>query len=135
MPTFTNPRADAAEAQEALRGLAHASRAVEEPADMYVVLGLLSLATASLEQSLHQLAAFHDDARPRGASVEGRVREGRAASYQVAWELHRAGELARLLGEAVDRAHVVESTISYEQVDRAPAPVRRPPTREPGMSL
>jgi hypothetical protein len=35
MPTFQNPTADAAEASEALRGLAHASRVFEDPADTY----------------------------------------------------------------------------------------------------
>ena len=39
MPTFQNPTADAAEASEALRGLAHATRVFEEPADTYTVLG------------------------------------------------------------------------------------------------
>ena len=39
MPTFQNPTADAAEASEALRGLAHATRVFEDPADTYAVLG------------------------------------------------------------------------------------------------
>ena len=39
MPTFQNPTADAAEASEALRGLAHATRTFENPADPYTVLG------------------------------------------------------------------------------------------------
>ena len=38
MPTYENPVTDAAEAYEALRGLAHATRSWEEPADTYRVI-------------------------------------------------------------------------------------------------
>lgn len=39
MPTFNDPLADAADASEALRGLAHASRTFDNPADTYAVFG------------------------------------------------------------------------------------------------
>ena len=39
MPTFTDPARDANEAYEALRGLAHATRTVEDPSDTYAVIG------------------------------------------------------------------------------------------------
>jgi len=54
MPTFENPSADAAEAQQALRGLAHATRLIDDPRQIYSILGSLSTAAASLAQSLHQ---------------------------------------------------------------------------------
>ena len=38
MPTFFDSTADAAEASEALRGLAHASRSFDQPAEMYGVI-------------------------------------------------------------------------------------------------
>lgn len=38
MPTFDAPIADAAEAYKGLRGLAHATRTFENPADTYRVL-------------------------------------------------------------------------------------------------
>ena len=56
MPTFNSPTADAAEASEALRGLAHASRVLENPADTYPVLGDLLAGVRSLRQVLDQLA-------------------------------------------------------------------------------
>ncbi len=83
MPTFENPAADADEAQTALRGLAHATRSIEDPRQVYSVLGSLTSAVESLRQSLHQLAAFHDrdlkpgervvtrDARKRDAGGSG----------------------------------------------------------------
>ena len=42
MPTFFDSTADAAEASEALWGLAHASRTFDQPAQMYGVIGDLS---------------------------------------------------------------------------------------------
>ena len=40
MPTFDDPLADAAEASAALRGLAHATRTFESPADTHPVIEL-----------------------------------------------------------------------------------------------
>ena len=60
MPTFFDSSADAAEALEALCGLAHASRGFDEPAQMYGVIGELSAAMRSLRQVLDQLADAHE---------------------------------------------------------------------------
>lgn len=139
MPTYEKPAIDAGAVSEALRALAHATRSIEDPTEIYAVVGALSQATASLEQCLHQLAAFHDGPRSKWADIDGSDRTGRAASYQVSWELHRAGELARLTGEAVDRAHVVESTIRYPAPEPARLGTARAPRRsaasQPGLSL
>ena len=35
MPTFEDPVADADEAQQALRGLAHATRSIDDPRQIY----------------------------------------------------------------------------------------------------
>ena len=44
MPTFENPAADADEVQTALRALAHATRSMDDPRDIYSVLGSLTSA-------------------------------------------------------------------------------------------
>jgi hypothetical protein len=135
MPTFEDSAADAAEAQLALRGLAHATRSIKDPTELYSVLGSLSGGLRSLEQSLHQLAAIHD--RPNGsrAVVNDNRRDGRAACHQVAWELHRAGEIVRQVGRAIDHAHEVEATIGYEVggLQDLPEPAR--PAAERGLGL
>ena len=41
MPTFEDPAADADEAQTALRALAHATRSIDDPRQIYAVLGSL----------------------------------------------------------------------------------------------
>jgi len=38
VPTFQDPAADAAEAQQALRGPAHATRTINDPREIYAVL-------------------------------------------------------------------------------------------------
>jgi hypothetical protein len=135
MPTFEDPAADAAEAQLALRGLAHATRSIRDPAELYSVLGSLSGVLRSLEQSLHQLAAFHDRANGRFAVVNESRREGRAAGYQVAWELHRAGEIVRQVGRVIDHAHEVEATIGYELGALQERSALTRPVAEQGLGL
>jgi len=135
MPTFEDSTANAAGAQLALRGLAHATRSIKDPAELYSVLGSLSGALRSLEQSLHQLAALHECTQRPRAVVNGSHREGQAAGYQVAWELHRAAEITRQVGRAVDHAHEIEAKIGYELGDlhRLPAPAR--PVTDQGLGL
>jgi hypothetical protein len=115
--------------------LAHATRDIEDPTEIYPVLGELSNGLASLAQSLHQIGDFHEGPARKRAWVTGDPRTGRAASYQVAWEVRRAAEMIQQVATAIDRAHEVEATIAYDVRDfRTLAPVPRP-TREPGLSL
>lgn len=135
MPTFNDPVADADELSEAVRGLAHATRAIEDPTSIYAVLGSISSALASLSQSLHQLGQFHDGPTRKQAWINGDANAGRAASYRESWELHRAAEMIHQVGECVDRAHEIEATIAYDIRDYPLlAPVQRS-SRQPGMSL
>lgn len=62
MPTYEDPAADTDEVQTALRALAHATRSIDDPRQIYSVLGSLTSAVTSLSQSLHQLGSFHDTA-------------------------------------------------------------------------
>ena len=117
MPTFENPAADADEVQTALRALAHATRSIEDPRQIYSVLGSLTSAVASLSQSLHQLATFHDDAAKKGVWVAGDSRAGRAATFRVSWELHRAGEILHQVSDSIASAHNAESRITYTHRD------------------
>jgi hypothetical protein len=81
------------------------------------VLGSLTSAIASLSQSLHQLAAFHDGEVKKGVWVAGDSRAGRAATYQVSWELHRAGEILHQVSESIASAHNAESRLTYVHPD------------------
>src|SRR5690625_1864448 len=100
MPTFHDPLADAAEASEALRGLAHASRVFDDPADTYQVFGELSAGVRSLRQVLDQLAATHLSHRDRAFDDAGDHTAGSTDAMATADELHQAGTL---LDQAYDR--------------------------------
>ena len=117
MPTLENPASVAGEAHTALRALAHATRSLDDPREIYAVLGSLSPAVAALSQSLHQLAAFHDAPAKEAAWVAGDTNASRAARYAVSWDLHRAAEILRHVGESIDHAHSAESGLTYRRRD------------------
>ncbi|GAA1487408.1 hypothetical protein [Brachybacterium sacelli] len=100
MPTFHDPLADAAEASEALRGLAHASRVFDDPADTYRVFGDLVAGVRSLRQILDHLATTHLNARDRAFDDDGNPAAGATSALAAADELHQAGTL---LDQAYDR--------------------------------
>ncbi len=133
MPTFNDPSADADELREAARALAHVTRSIKDPSSVYPVLGAVNLALASLTQSLHQLGDFHDGPATKAAGVNGDAHAGRASSYRVSWELHRAAEMLHQVGECVDRAHEIEATITYANTMRDRS--YRRPARDTGLSL
>lgn len=135
MHTFNDPVADADELREAVRGLAHATRSIEDPTSIYSVLGSISSTLASLTQSLHQLGDFHDGPATETAWCNGDPQAGSASSYRVSWELHRAAEMVRQVAEGIDRAHEIEATITYGHAAQpTPTPVWRM-DHEPGLSL
>lgn len=100
MPTFHDPLADAAEASEALRGLAHASRVFDNPADTYTVFGDMVAGMRSLRQVLDQLANTHLTHRDRAHDDKGDHTAGAQDASAAADELHQAGTL---LDQAYDR--------------------------------
>lgn len=134
MPTFEKPSADADEAQQALRGLAHATRSFKDPNEIYPTLGSLSQAAASMSQSLHQLAAFHDGpGRKTGWATEDSP-EARSAAFGVSWELHRAGEILRQVAETIDHAHEAEAILVCHQEFPTP-PLAAHHTADHGLGL
>lgn len=135
MPTFEDPATDADDVQAALRALAHATRTIDDPRQIYSVLGSLTSAVASLSQTLHQLASFHDASGRQDVSVATDARARRAATYQVSWELHRAGEILSQVSDSISHAHTAESRITY--TDRESPVSAQQPTRsvEQGLGL
>ncbi|MCT3000946.1 hypothetical protein EFN18_09685 [Propionibacterium freudenreichii] len=100
MPTFYDPGADAGEASEALRGLAHATQEIQRPQDMYSVLGDLLSGVRSLRQVLDQLATAHASNRALAFDDCGDHASGSADALAAADELHQA---ATLIDQAEDR--------------------------------
>ena len=100
MPTFFDSTADAAEASEALRGLAHASRGFDQPAEMYGVIGDLSSGMRSLRQVLDQIADAHERRAAHAFNDDGNHEVGVRDALAAAEELHQA---ANLVGRAYER--------------------------------
>ncbi len=134
MPTFENPAPDADEVQTALRALAHATRSIDDPRQIYSVLGSLTSGVASLSQSLHQLAAFHDGRHCDAEWATADSPKARSAAYRVSWDLHRAGEMLRQVGETIANAHEAEAILVYHREFPEPATAQGRAT-DHGLSL
>lgn len=104
MPTFNDPAPDAAEAAQALRGLAHASRTFDDPGDTYAVLGDLLAGVRSLSQVLDQLATTHLSHRARAHDDDGNHLAGAHAALAAADGLHQAATLCGQVEARLDEA-------------------------------
>ena len=127
MPTFHDPLADAAEASEAIRGLAHASRVFDGPADTYTVFGDLTAAMRSLRQVLDQLAATHLAHRERAHHDDGDHLAGDRSALAAADELHQAGTLLDQAHDHLNAAFSHSGRIACTPHPRKPGSTTTPP--------
>ena len=128
MPTFQNPTTDAAEASEALRGLAHASRSFEDPADTYAVLGDLLAGVRALQQVLDQLATAHSTNQVRAYDDAGNQGAGASHALAAGAELRQAAALLDAVHDRVDAAIGASGRIAWR-----PAPSDSVPARWVGI--
>lgn len=128
MPTFHDPTRDAAEASEALRGLAHATRTLDDPADTYAVIGSLLAGTRSLRQVIDQLASAHLNHRRLAHDDAGDHTAGIVAAGSAADELHRAGTLLDAAVARLDAAFQQSGRIAWYP-GPAPEPTLPSPSR------
>ncbi|WP_448233149.1 hypothetical protein [Microbacterium lacticum] len=114
MATFTDPRADAAEAAEAVRGLAHALRADDQPRDLYDVLGEVLLLTRRLTDVSGQLAARLERHRPLAADDDGNRENGASAVDEAVQRLAQATAHIDLAETAIGQASEAASRIAWK---------------------
>lgn len=126
MPTFSNPVQDATETRQAVRALAHASRAFADPEDTYQVVGELLGTLRSLEQVLEQVAAAHVLHQDKAFLDNGDHEAGVDEAWAAANALRRAAELVQSAETAVDQASQHSSYIAWQ-----PAPVASRPELDP----
>lgn len=124
MPTFDDPKRDATEAYEALRGLAHASRVFTDLADTYPVLGDLLGSARSLRQVFEQVAAAHVTHRARAHDDAGSQAAGARAALAVAEELHRVIALLDQVATRIDAASQHSGRIAWHPAGENTPPVR-----------
>ena len=122
MPTFHDPVADADEAHEALRGLAHATRTFNDPSQTHDVIGDVLGTIRSLQQVLEQVAVAHLDHRDRTLSEAGDPAVGAAHASRVADALRAAALQLGNVEINVDLASQQSGQIVW-QVSRRPATV------------
>ena len=67
--------------------------------------------------------------------MAGDSRAGRAATYQVSWELHRAGEILHQVSESIASAHNAESRLTYVHPDFPAFADPRHRSADHGLSL
>src|SRR5690625_1549417 len=125
MSTFDNPLDDAAQASEALRGLAHATRTFQNPADTYAVIGDLLSGVRSLRQVLDQLATTHLTHQHRAFDDAGSHQVGAEDALAAADELHHAGSLLDAAIERLDAASQASGWIAWHPTGSGVESVRR----------
>lgn len=126
MPTFFDPGADAREASEALRGLAHATQAMQRPQDMCSVLGDLLSGVQSLRQVLDQSASTHASNRPLAFDDYGDHASGSADGLAAADDLHQATTLIDQAEDWLNAGMSAAGRIAcHSQPAREQVPVRR----------
>ena len=122
MPKFYDPGADAGEASEALRGLAHATRTFKSPQELYGVLGDLLSGVRSLKQVLDQFATAHIKNRPRAFDDHGDHSIGSKDALAAADELYQAATLIDQAEERLDTAAGAASRVAWHEVPATEAP-------------
>jgi hypothetical protein len=113
MPVYDDPRLGATEAFDALRGLAHATRSPQDPAELYDVLGGLLGSVRSLRQVLDQLADAHITHRARAHDDAGNQAAGSSAALAAADELHQAGTYLDQVESRLDAASQQAGRIAW----------------------
>ena len=131
MPTFSNPVQDATETRQAVRALAHASRAFADPEDTYQVVGELLGTLRSLEQVLEQVAAAHVLHQDKAFLDNGDHEAGVDEAWAAANALRRAAELVQSAENAVDQAPQHSSYIAWHPAPVASRPELDPFSRDP----
>ena len=104
MPNFYDPQADAEETAQALRGLAHATRSLDDPSVTYTVVGELLSGVRSLRQVLDQLSDAHLHHRSLAHDDKANHLNGTHTALAAADELHQAGTLLDQVHARLDKA-------------------------------
>lgn len=98
MPTFEDSAQDADELGEAARGLAYATRHISVPEDTYRVLGSVHYALTSVQQSLRQLADWHERHSPFAATDDGDRTAGQEQAAKASgWLTIAAASMAQVV--------------------------------------
>lgn len=120
MPTFYDPAADAEEAAQALRGLAHSSRDFAHPEEAYGVIGDLLAGVRSLQQSIEQIAQQHNRHDGRVFDDAGDQAAGIRDAHLAAKQLFHAATALDAVEERLDTASQTAGRIAWHPAPEPP---------------
>lgn len=118
MSTDESPRHVAATASNEMRHLAQATIALDDPADLYPLVGELLGSLRSLVQVTDQLAHAHMQHRGRARTDDGDASIGAQDADGAAWALVRARELLDAAESATDLASQNSGHIAWVPTER-----------------
>ena len=118
MPTFNDPTADAEETRQALRGLAHATRRIDDPDKLYGIVGELLGTARSLEQSLIQLAGASLTHQGSAAHYDGDRNLGPADAWAAADALQQAARHVSAAESVLEQASGHLGRIAWQRPQR-----------------
>ena len=124
MATFSDPIADAAEAAEAVRGIAHALHATDHPRYVYDVLGELLSLTRRLTDVTGQLAGNISHHQRLAADDTGNRQAGADSAQSAIDGLREASAIFDQAETAMDRAAQVASRIAWQDLPNTVPPRR-----------
>jgi hypothetical protein len=127
MPTFHDPVRDAEEAAEALRGLAHATRAFDDLGDTYWVQGNVLASVRRLSQVLQQLAEAHRRHQDLARTDAGSAAEGMGHAQVAHAHLREAVVRLDAVHTSLDLAMNRSGQIAWSPPEQPSAPAA--PTR------
>ncbi len=114
MPTFEDPKADADELGQAARGLAHATRNIETPADTYEVLCSLHQPLSGVPLSLHQSASWHARHAQFAAADDGNRAAGQEHAHKASGWLTVAAASTEQVLQLVMAAQAENGRIAWQ---------------------
>jgi hypothetical protein len=124
MARFSDPKADAAEAAEAVRGIAHALHAADHPRYVYDVLGELLSLTRRLTNVTGQLAGNIAHHQRLAADDTGNRQAGTDAAQSAIDGLREASAIFDQAETAMDRASQAASRIAWQDLPDVVLPRR-----------
>lgn len=113
MPTHENPRADAAEAVEALTRVAHTIRGLNDPREFYPLIGELLAATRLLSEVTTQFAGRFQAQRGIATDDAGNARAGGQFVQTASDQLRVASALLGQADDALDLTSGAASQIAW----------------------
>jgi hypothetical protein len=125
---FSNPAVDATDAARALRALAHETRTIESPTQVYQTIGALSEALYALGQSLDQIADWHERNLEHAMNDDGDRQAGRHDATAAALLLRDAANQARAVNRPLREAFAHNGRIvwNYDRIEAAEQDRARP---------